>query len=277
MTRRSIVILLSSILLAASVIASSIILIIEIQGTATSPSSILISGGLILISLLSVVFIYWAKIRKRPDEKKLDENYFREFEIIKDAIMSSQLPSSYKKTITEDVLELMLTAQSNGKSVQASIGDATSFAEGILNACISKPRSAVLGLIDGILAFLLFTLSVCTLLWLEDFSVGLFNQRIDVIMLLFFAVISFAIIPVIRLLALKKRAWAYLLPLAAGAAFIGMVELLRAFLYSSNIVQTLLDETVVMIPNPAVLIAYLLAVLILFVLRLSVRKLSKLK
>lgn len=277
MTRRSFVILLSSILLAASVIASSIILIIEVQGTATSPSSITISIGLILISLLSVVFIYFAKIRKRPDEKKLDENYFREFEIIKDAIMNSRLPKSYKKTITEDVLELMLTAQSNGKSVQAAIGDSASFAKDILNACISKPRSAVLGLIDGILAFILFTLAVCTLLWLEDFSVGFFNQKIDIIMLLFFAVISFAIIPVIRLFSLKKSAWAYLLPLAAGVAFIGMVELLRAFLYSSGVVQTLLDETVVMIPNPAILIAYLLAGLILFVLRLSVRKLPKLK
>lgn len=276
MTKRSFVILLSSILLAASVIASSIILIIEVQGTATSPSSILISVGLILISLLSVVFIYLAKIRRRPDEKKLDGNYFREFEIIKDAIMGSQLPNSYKKTITEDVLELMLTAQSNGKSVQAAIGDAASFAKGILNACISKSRSAVLGLIDGLLAFLLFTLSVCTLLWLEDFSVGFFNQTIDIVMLLFFAVISFAIIPVIRLLALKKRVWAYLLPLAAGFAFIGIVELLRAFLYSSNIVQTLLDEKVAMIPNLAILIVYLLAVLILFVLRLSVRKLPKL-
>jgi DNA-binding ferritin-like protein (Dps family) len=272
MTRRSTVILISSALLAASIIVSSILLIFEVRDTPAGLSTILISCGLILVSILSVVFIYFVKIKKRPDERKLDESYYREYEIVKDAIMNSSLPTNTKKGIVEDVLELMATAQFQGKSVQDAIGDATSFAKGILDACTKKSRSAVMVLMNGIMAFLLFTLFTSGLLWLEDLSAGFFNQRIDIFMLLFFAILSFALIPFIRQMAMRRRAWAHLLPLAAGLAFVGTAELLRAFLYDSHIVKTLLDGSINMIPNLAVLIAILLAILILILVKVVFRR-----
>ena len=220
MTQRSRVILISSILLAASVIATVVLWIVEGRGAMTRTSTIVISFGLILVSILSVVFIYLVKVKRRSDEKKLNESFFREFELFKDSIMNSPIPKSNKKSITDDVLEMLLTAQSNGKTVQASIGDTESFAKDIISACISKPRSIVVGFLDGAIAFILFTLFITTLLWFEDFPVGFFNQRIDTIMVLFVAVVSFVIIPTIRQLAFKKGAWAYFIPLAAGVIFI---------------------------------------------------------
>jgi hypothetical protein len=277
MTQKSKAILISSILLAASIIASSVLLIIEVRGAQTSILTIATSGGLILISILSVVFVCLVRIRKRPDEKMLDESYFREFEVIRDAIMNSPLASRYKKSTTEDVLELMLTAQSNGKSVRAAIGDAESFAKGILNAYISRPRSAILGLIDGMMTFLLFTLFISALLWFEDFPTGFFSQKIDIIMVLFYALISFVLIPALRQLTIGKRAWAYFIPIAVGFLFIGIIELLRAFFYNSNLVKSLLDGTIVMIPNIATLAAILVTIAGLFTLRMSIRRLPKLK
>lgn len=275
MTQRSRVILLSSILLAASVIATVVLWIVEGRGAMTSTSTIVISFGIILVSILSVVFIYLVKIKRRSDEKKLNESFFREFELIKDSIKNSPLPQSNKKSIIEDVLEMLLTAQANGKTVQASIGDTESFAKDIISTCISKPRSMIIGFIDGAIAFILFTLFISTLLWFEDLTKGFLNQSIDISMLLFIATISFALIPIIRQLTIRRSAWAYLLPLAIGLTFILIVELLRAFFYELNIIKIILDGVVVMIPNLAVLVVYLVVLMTLFTVRLSIRNLPK--
>ena len=277
MTQRSRVILTSSIFLAASVIATTVLWIVEGRGAMTSTSTIVISIGIILVSILSVVFIYLMKVKRRSDEKKLNESFFREFELIKDAIMNSPLPPSNKKNITEDVLELLLTAQSNGKTVEAAIGDTESFAKDIISACISKPRSIVIGFLDGAIAFILFMLFITTLLWLENLSMGFFNQRIDTIMVLFVAVVSFVLIPTIRQLAFKKSAWAYFIPIATGVVFIGIIEFLRNIFINSSIVKTILDGSILMIPNIASLAALLFVIVILFIVRLSIRRLPKLK
>jgi DNA-binding ferritin-like protein (Dps family) len=277
MTRRSRGILLSSILLAASVIATVVLWIVEGGDAMASTSTIVISIGIILVSILSVVFVYLVKVKRRSDEKKLNGRYYREFELIKDSIMNSPLPQSNKKGITEDVLEILLTAQSNGKTVEAAIGDTESFAKDIISACMSKSRSIVIGFLDGAIAFILFVLLISTLSWFEDFSTGFFNQRIDISMVLFVVVISFVLIPIIKQLSSKKSAWAYFIPFAAGLIFIGIIELFRAFLLSSSIVKELLDGSIIMIPNIAALAAFLVVLMILFVVSGSLRRLPKLK
>jgi hypothetical protein len=275
MTKRSAFILISAVLLAVSIIVSSILLILETPDFQKNPAPVLIASGLIVLSLFSVGFIYVAKIRKRPDEKKLNVSYTHEFETVKDAIMNSPLTGSDKKAIVDDVLELMLTAQANGKSAQAAIGDAASMAQGILKVFMSRPRSVVIGLINAVIDFLLFTLMACVVLWLEDVSAGFFNQRIDIVMLVFMAFISFILIPVIKRLTSRNRLWAYFLPIAAGIGLIGLVELLRATLYNSSIVRMLLDGSLVMIPDMTALLAILVIIMILFMTRLGIRRLPK--
>lgn len=275
MTRRSKVIVISSILLAASVIVTAILQIVADENAMSGTSTIVMSLVIILIGTSSVVFIYLARAKRKADEKKLNESYFREFELIKDSIMNSPLSKCNKICITEDVLELLLTAQSNGKTVQTSIGDTGSFVKDIISACISKPRSVVISILDGAIAFILFILFITTLLWFEDFSMGYFNQRIDISMVLFVAIVSFILIPLIRQLASKKSAWTYFIPLAAGVVFIGIAELSRAYLLNSSLVRTLLDGTIMMIPNIAVLAAFLVALIVLFTMRVYIRRLPR--
>jgi DNA-binding ferritin-like protein (Dps family) len=277
MTQRSRMILFSSILLAACVVTTAVLWIMEGKGAAKNTATIVLSAGIILVSILSVVFIYLLKVTRRAEEKKLNESYFREYEFIKDAIKISPLSANLKRSITEDVLEMLLTAQANGKTVQAAIGNAESFAKEIISTCISKPRSIAVGILDGAIAFILFILFITTLLWLEDLSVGLFQQRIDLIMILFAAAVSFIIIPATRHLSLKKSAWTYFLPLAAGVAFIGIVELLRIFFANSSLVKALLDGSILMIPDVASLVALIVAMMIFVTVRLSIRRLPKLK
>jgi DNA-binding ferritin-like protein (Dps family) len=164
-------ILISSILLAACVIATAVFRIVAGNSVGIGTSEIVISVVVILVSILSVVFIYRAKVIRGSAEKTLNESYFREYELIREAIMNSSLSPGVKKSISEDVLELLLTSQSNGKTVQAAIGNAESFAKDIISACISKPRSIAADILDGAIVFILFQLLITTLLWLEDSSV----------------------------------------------------------------------------------------------------------
>lgn len=277
MTNRSKVIFLSSLLLAICVIVSAIMLIIAGRGTSSSTSTTAIAASIIFISMMSVILIYFTKIKRRHDEIKLNESFFREFEIIKDIVTSSTLPRHYKKSILEDVLEILLTAQTAGRSVDSSIGDAESFAKDIIDACIGKPHTIINSLIDGAIAFILFMLLITSLLWIEDISQGFFNQSIDISMILFCAVISFALIPMIRLLIFRKSPWAYVIPLFSGLCFIGIIKLLRFYFYEANVIKILLDGTFIMIPNIVVFVFLFAVLILLFAARISIRRLPKLQ
>lgn len=271
MTRRSIFVLAAAILLAASVIATSIFLIVETVSASGGLTMIIIAAGVIVVSLFSVVFIYRIKIRRKTVEKQLNESYYQEFEVIKDAVNNAPLSAGDQKSLLEDVLDLLLAAQTQGKTVQESIGDGQAFAQNILKECISKPRTIAAVICSGLLAFPLFILLTQALLWLENLAQGYFDQRTDLIMVLFFAVISLVLIPTVRLLSIRRSAWPYIIPLASGVVFVGLVELLRALFGSSDHVIVFLDQTVNMVPDLIALIVYLAAILILFTLRIMIR------
>lgn len=273
MTQRSKIIQLSSVLLAVCLIASAILLITEGRGDLNSTSISAISVGIILTSALSVINVYLSKIKKKSDELKLNESFFREYEMIRDTVMNSELPKSEKNGIVEDVLEMLLTAQFNGRTIQATVGNTESFAKSILSACTGKPQSLILGFLDGSIGFLLFSLLISLMLWLEDFSKGFFNQNIDISTVVFCVIISFALIPAIRQFSLKKNAWAYLIPFVVGFTYIGTVKLLRSYFYEASGVKTFLDGTVVLIPNIAALTVITVVLMGLFIARFNARHL----
>lgn len=273
MTQKSKVILLSSILLALCVIGSTMMTIFDSNWSLSNTSTLLFTVGIFLISISSVFFIYFKKIVKKPDEKKLNKVFFRQFEMFKDIILSSSLPKNYKMNIIEDVLEMLLTAQFDGRDVDSTLGDPESFAKDIISACINKPKSVMNHAIDSAIAFILFTMLISSFLWLEDISKDFFAQRIDISMIIFYAIISFVLYPVIRLFIMKKSIWAYTIPLLSGIAFIAITKLLRVYFYETNLVKTLLDDTIGMIPNLGVLVFWLIALMLLYVLRINIRRL----
>jgi hypothetical protein len=245
------------------------------RGEQAGTSAIVLSVVIIMISVLSVMLVYFAKIRRKSDETKLNETFFREYEITKDIVMNSPLPKREKNSIMEDVLEMLLTGQAGGRTAKEVMGDPGTFAGDILDACISKPRMLILAFIDGAAAFPLFTLFITIWLWLEDIPKGFFHQKIDISILVFYTIISFVMIPAIRRLMVRKKAWVYVIPLVSGFAFIGAVELLRTYFIEVDFVRMLVDGTVLMIPDMVVLTIFIVVLMGLLVARAGNRRLPK--
>jgi len=272
MTKRDKLLLGSAAFLAVLVIATAVLVGLSAQSRPKSAAELLLSGGIILLCVLSVVFVFLTKIRRNKYEKKLNPEYYEVYETIRDAVGRFQLPAHSKKEILSDVLDLLLSAQSDGKPVSAAVPDAAAFAENIL-AVYSSRRSRVLqSLLDGAIAFLLFIVCISAVLWLEDVSAGLFRQRIDYGMLIFLAVVSFVLVPVLRYLMLRRSAWLYILPILTGIVFVAAAELARRFFYQFEFTRTLLDGSVVMIPGAAALAFYLLVVAVLMLAKAFIRK-----
>ena len=139
MTYRSKVVLFSAILLGLCVIATSFIQVMSSKDSAQNPGPI-VTISAILISLASIVYVYFMKVRKNRDERLLDADFYREYELVKDAIALSQLPSGLRKDVTDDVLEMLITAQKAGRSVADVIVNPQSFADEIISS-FAKPTS----------------------------------------------------------------------------------------------------------------------------------------
>jgi hypothetical protein len=124
MTQRTKIKLMSSVLLALLVILSAIAFAISStpQNAANSASALLIAI-IILASISSVFVVYFTKVQKRKYEKLLNQEYFQEYEILKDAVANSQLAISNKKEVNEDILDILLSAQQVGKSIHEVVGN----------------------------------------------------------------------------------------------------------------------------------------------------------
>lgn len=271
MTKRDKVVMISAAVLAILVIATTI-LQAATSAELNRPVFWPVTVGIILLSLFSVVFVFIRRVRKSAYEKRLQPDFFNAYQSVKDALVSSELPTVYQREALSDILELLLSAQASGKTVGSVIPNTKEFSKRILLAYSSKSRAGVIGLIDGCIAFLLFVLASHTLLWLEQTSLNYFMVKMDASMIFFFIIIAGCVLPFLRRLAAKQSCWAYILPLMTALLLIGLMEISRKLFYAIPLVKAILDSTVLMIPNAAVFGIYLLAIPLLLLLKSVLRR-----
>lgn len=278
MTKRNKVLLFSSTLLALLVIASVIFWQVKNANQANGekiPVGVLIT--IIVVSILSVFVVYFSKVQKKKYEKLLNAEYFEQYEIIKETVMNSQLSAVTKKDIVEDVLELLLTAQESGRSIQSVIDNTDTFSMNIIQSFARPIRLAILSLYDSIIAFTLIVIGVHLVLWLEQTQQGFFATKMDISMLVLFLLVTFILLPVTKIGANNRNPWVYLVPLAGGVLFVLVAELLRSFFYDLNGVKMFLDGSIRMVPNVGILMIYLLSIPLFLILKQISRKKMLLK
>lgn len=274
MTKRDKVVMLSAVLLAFCVIVSTFLFSAnsnENNGNVNVESLIYVSA-VIIIGIISVAAVYFTKVRKGKYEKMLNTAYFKEYEIIRDAIMNSQLSDKSKKETVEDILDMLLEAQKAGKSIDVVIGNPVEFSQKIICEYSSLRRFVILSLFDGIIAFALFVIGVTTVLWLEQVDKGFFSIGVDISMVMFFVIVAFLIIPATKKLTSTKNPWMFMIPLFAGIAYILVTMILRKYFYSVELVKALFDGSIIMIPNMIAFMMYLLVIPILMKLKSFIRK-----
>lgn len=271
MTTRNKVLLFSSIVLALMVIASIVVWEITGQSSEEQMPTVLIVA-IIIISILSIFVVYFSKIQKKKYEKLLNQEYYEQYEIIKDAVANSQLSVGTKKDIIEDILELLLSAQESGKTVASVVGDPQLFSQEIMSSFAKPYRLALLDLFDSLIAFILMVVGASFMLWLEQAQQSFYTTKLDISMIAFFILVAFLIIPVTKAGTGTRNPWIFMVPIAGGVLFVLIAELLRAFLYDVDLVRQLLDDSVRMVPNMVTLIIYLLSVPMFLILKRVFRR-----
>lgn len=273
MTKRNKTVLLASIFLALCVIATVILnLKYTIHDNAININSLILIGIIILLCVISVPIVYFSKVRKSKFEIMLNNEYFQKYEIIRDAVMNSQLSIAAKKEIKEDVLDILISAQKSGKSAKDTIGNPETFAREILLSYAKPGRLPVLSIIDGIMYFILFMLGVSIFIWFEQTDMSFFKTRININMIIFFFIISFILIPVIKKLTSTHNYWIFILPLIFGIVFVLLDKIARRFFYSNEIIRQFLYGTVKMVPNIIILILYIVLIAIALFFKSYIRK-----
>jgi DNA-binding ferritin-like protein (Dps family) len=273
MTGRSKILLFCSILLAALVIAS--VLLMYSVSSDVKPEddrSIYFAAATVFVSILSVVFVYMTKVRKGRYEKMLDKNYFDEYEIIRDAIMNSQLSNNSKKEIKEDILDMLISAQKAGKNVRDVVGDTASFVRDILDSFTRPLHFAVLGVLDSIIIFTLFVLGTTVIQWFEQGGGNFFGIGISTGMVTLFVILAFILLPILKKYTPTHSPWLFMIPIAFGLLFILIAELLREFFYDADAVRSFLDGSVYMISGYAALALFICAVPVFLILKIYVRR-----
>jgi DNA-binding ferritin-like protein (Dps family) len=268
MTQRNKIKLMSSVLLALLVILSVTAYAISStpQNAANNASTLLITI-IILASISSVFVVYFTKVQKRKYEKLLNQEYFQEYEILKDAVVNSQLAISNKKEVNEDILDILLSAQEAGKSVHEVVGNPERFVQEILLSYARPTQLAILSFLDSLIAFVLFLIGTSLLLWLGETQQSFFAIRLDITMVVFFMLVAFVLLPVTRKQTSTKNPWTFLLPITIGILFVLLAELLRAFFYNLEVVKQFLDGTLRMIPDAGFLTIYLLSIPVFLLLK----------
>ncbi|HNV33909.1 MAG TPA: hypothetical protein PKK63_00030 [Bacillota bacterium] len=260
MTRRSRMAIASSALLALVVIASSVFWAYGRNGGEAPADGAVLVAAIALVSVASVVLVYLLRARRSAAEKLLDGAFYEKYEHIREIISGSQLTGRLKADLSEEVLDMLVTAQRAGRAPEDVIGDARSFAEDVIGSFARPSRLALLGLFDGGVAFCLFVLGITSLNWLEDTKAAFFSTRMDLAMLVFVAWVSFLVIPATKALTKARIPWAYVLPLASGAAFVLAMEAARRYLYSVGAIRAFIDGEIVPVPGMAALLCYMAAV-----------------
>ena len=273
MTKRNKIVLFSSIFLALCVIIG---LISNLKYTLTDDSinirSLVLIGILLLLSIISIPVVYFGKVHKSKFEKLLSDEYFQKYEIIRDAVMNSQLSNIAKKEIKEDVLDMLISSQKSGRKAEDIIGNPETFFRSILLAYAKPGRLTVLSVIDGIVYFSFLILGASIILWFEQASRSLFEIGIDISMLTFFFIISFILIPITKKLTSTRNYWMFLSPIGFGLAFVLFAEIIRRFFYDIEIIRLLLDGTVRMVPNIIILILYIILIPVALFFKSYIRK-----
>ena len=271
MTKRDKIVVLSSAVLAAAVIASVVVVGTKSAGWNQS-SSFPLGVGLIVLSLLSVGFVFFRLVRKSSFEKRLKPEFFIAYQGMKDGINNSELRPEDRREALSDILEILISAQENGKPVDQAIPDPLEFTQEVIEAYTNKRRRGLFFLLNGGVAFLSFVVLVHTLLWLEDPAQSFFSQKIDYNMLFLFAAVAFAVLPLVKQLSARQTPWMYIVPLLSGILFIGLMEALRHLFYHVALVKAFLDGAASMIPNAVILGGYLLVILLLVLAKRMIRR-----
>jgi DNA-binding ferritin-like protein (Dps family) len=237
--------------------------------------------GLIALAVAAFAGTVIMRLRRRGYAKRLSEEYFAEYEKVRDALGSSMMSRAEAKETLEDVLSLMLEAQAQGRGVKEVVGETDAFVRRLLDS-FGYRNNFLFQMLSVVQYGIILTSLIQLLIYFEEGGrTGIFDIRIGVSMFVMLMIVVFVVYPVIRSGIRKDRSvLPFVLPLAFGVGYVALMEVLRSTAGHLEWVEAFLDGEMKMIFSWW-LFACLLAVMLaaqgvkIFMRRRSLRRLGE--
>jgi DNA-binding ferritin-like protein (Dps family) len=248
---------------------------------------------IILFSFISCIPIFLisykisATIRKRNLSRKLNfetdlkEDFFQEYSNVRDIIFSSELTDNRKKEITNDVLEMMLTAQNSGKEIKDVVKDSRKFALEILESYDNR-NWLLFFILDGlffadIIVVALFLLKGFLFSMIDGFPDGFLRIYFDLYILANYLYWGFIMIPLLRFGKTNKKTPMSLWILIASYVGFFLLDIISFFVPGFKSLNNFFKQKIYIIPNIYVLLIYILIIPMAILLKKTIRNKTKIK
>jgi len=240
--------------------------------------TILIAFLLSLVIIMIGEFLLFDSIvnflrRKKGYEKFLNEDYFREYEKIK-AIISPAFSRIKRKEVLNDVLEIMISAQEQGRNVKDVVGNSDEFAFNIIESYgLINPRW--IHLLNGIMVSLCLLFGSHLGIWFME-RMNFFNALIPsifVILSILLGIVLFIISYNLKRRDKLKKVRILLYFIFGSFTLLLLISIIGDF-YELPLFNYLFHPNIAVIPNVYVLSLYLFIIVATLLLNQYFRKKS---
>jgi hypothetical protein len=224
--------------------------------------SVLILGAICLFALLAVAYTISLKLKLEEKMKLLDEPGRAAYEAMSLEIRGSPLSGSEKRDLSEEILDILISAQAEGKGAESIVGkDPVQFVRGTLES-YGVARNRFLLIFDSIMYFLGYLAGFQVFFALRSPGISFFSVGFEVSLVAFFGLISVAMPAMVALsrsiMGRRKAALALLipflaLPLGVGGTFIVFIEIVRANAARWPGIDSFLRTEIVVFPDAWIL------------------------
>lgn len=214
--------------------------------------------GIVAVAVLAFGFVFYIRARRTRYTRKLDQAYYAAYEHVSDIIQGSPLGMAERKEVLYDVLGLLYQAQQDGRPASDVVGtDVEGFVEKVQSSFGYRNRF-LYHIMNGIQYSVLYLFFLQFVLFFEEGGrVSFFAGMPDISMVALMCMVSFLVMPLARYYVRRQNiVLVAIIPIGLGTAYIGILELCRAFLYHVAWVRSFLDGDVALIPSWGVLILW---------------------
>jgi outer membrane protein assembly factor BamB/DNA-binding ferritin-like protein (Dps family) len=232
-----------------------------------------------LVEILVVLAFKFISIKRKNKrntyEKILNDTFYAEYISVQEKINLSQLSFRKKREVIKDVLEILITAQESGKSIKVVVPDAEKFTNDIVDAYGKWSygmKEILLGFIYAIIFIFIYQLYLWPISFLINTDHNFFHIKLYSSSL--FLAFAYFCIPIVNWFKQRNTELNKTLFLSIIVFSLLIFYVILAIL-NSGLEWHFLDFLFTqfqLIPNPYILIQYLIIIFILWILMISIRK-----
>ena len=251
-------ILYLSIFISGLVIFTTVFYFVTAQKSPGSRPNNLIIIIIIILAVLSVLAMLFTRLKLRKSTSALSPEYFEMYEEIADKLNGTAMSVMEKKETLNDILDLFLLAQKDGRSAEDVAGKNIDEFVNQIQDSFGYRSKLLHNIFVGIQYSVLYLFLLQGFEYLNYSGAGFFNQEISISTSMLLLPIAFIGAPLMTSLIRKNRlAFAMLIPIAIFILYIGLMESIDAFFMDIPWVYTFAEGHVNAIPNVWMLIFWI--------------------